>query len=109
MSELTTELLLEIPRMENEIIYLQESLDSCSIRQQKARELVRIREVQISNLEFIDESNQQITQELDSQIKDLNKALKIERRKTRVLKITTAVGFALVPVVVVYMALNPSI
>ena len=99
LQRITNEMLREVQHMNNHIMYLEESLDSCSTRLDKAKAAIAMKQFEIDNLEFIDDQNIMIVNEQQGQIQNLEMTINNLKRKdnlkTRLLICTPFIAFLL--------------
>ena len=92
-------MLREVQHMNNHIMYLEESLDSCSTRLDKAKAAIAMKQFEIDNLEFIDDQNIMIVNEQQGKIQNLEMTINNLKRKdnlkTRLLICTPVIAFLL--------------
>ena len=99
LQRITNEMLREVQHMNNHIMYLEESIDSCSTRLDKAKAAIAMKQFEIDNLEFIDDQNIMIVNEQQGQIQNLEMTINNLKRKdnlkTRLLICTPVIAFLL--------------
>lgn len=96
------DLLRLIPLLESEVIDLQERLDSKQYQNDELRNAVSALQDQVDDLKRVVELKEVSEEELKSKLEDLRDNLVKANRKVKLFKVATIVGFALVPVALIY-------
>ncbi len=94
--------------MDADLNHAKEALKNCNFKSGLYQETISELESRVEGLELIQENQDVIISEKEIAISEYSDALKKSERKAKLFKVGSIVGFALVPVALIYGMLNPA-
>lgn len=92
--------------MDADLTEMEGLLESCQTQNIKLGAIVDSKNASIKDLISISEKHERVILSKDNSIEEIEKALKVESRKAKLYKVGMFVGFALIPVTVIFTSLQ---